>query len=167
MTIMSIRSKSTGGEEVMSIFNKIGGGFPPNVPTAQNVRNHQNQNTDTMNGIIRSAVWPQRAGLGQSVPFSIKLNRLPIAKSAIVEILFNIPNLPPQVVGVPIILQANRQHLEGQWHAAAPRSGNTTQGFFTFRVRVDNQSKTSNGLTVSNQPVPQVVQKLHKDGWDG
>ena len=67
----------------MSIFNKIGGGFPPNMPTAQNVRNHQNQNTDIMNGIIRSAVWPQRAGLGQSVPFSIKLNRLPIAKSAI------------------------------------------------------------------------------------
>jgi len=167
MTIMSIRSKSTGGEEVMSIFNKIGGGFPPTVPTAQNVRNHQNQNTDTMNGIIRSAVWPQRAGLGQSVPFSIRLNRLPIAKSAIVEILFNIPNLPPQVVGVPIILQANRQHLEGQWHAAAPRSGNITQGFFTFRVRVDNQSKTSNALTVSNQPVQQVVQKLHKDGWDG
>ena len=151
----------------MSIFNKIGGGFPPNVPTAQNVRNQQQQNTDTMNGIIRSAVWPQRAGLGQRVPFSIKLNRLPIAKSAIVEILFNIPNFPPQVVGVPIILQATSQHLEGQWHATAPRSGNISQGFFTFRVRVDNQSKTSNALTVSNQPVPQVMQKLNKDGWDG
>ena len=160
-------SKSPGGQEAISIFHKIGGGFPPNVPTAQNVRNHQNQNTDTMNGIIRSAVWPQRAGLGQSVPFSIKLNRLPIAKSAIVEILFNIPNFPPQVVGVPIILQANRQHLEGQWHAVAPRSGNIAQGFFTFRVRVDNQSKTSNALALSKQHVPNVIQQLHKDGWDG
>jgi len=152
----------------MSFFNKIGGGgFPPNVPTAQNVRSQQQPNTDTMNGIIRSAVWPQRAGLGQQVPFSIKLNRLPIAKSAIVEILFNVQNLPPQVVGVPIILSANSLQLDGQWHAAAPRSGNISQGFFTFRVRVDNQSKTSNALTVSNQHVPQVIQQLHQDGWDG
>ena len=77
----------------MSYFDRIGS----RVPVAPNTRNQQQQNPNTLNGIIRSAVWGQsEAALGQAVPFTITLNRLPIAKNAVVEVLFNQPGFPPR-----------------------------------------------------------------------
>lgn len=145
----------------MSYFDRIGGKFSP-VPAAPNARNQQLHNQNSLTGVIKSAVWGQtQAAPGQVVPFTITLNRPAIAKNVVVEMLFNRPHLSPQVIGGPMILPSASVVIQSRWTCI-----NKSGGYFTFRVRVDNQSMISNQLTLVDDPVSRVVRRNSSDGFD-
>jgi hypothetical protein len=144
----------------------MGGGYP-RVPSAQNARNQELQNEKTPNALINLAKWDvDRASLGETVPFTVKFNRLPTVKTAVVEILFNVPNLPPQAVGAARFVPSNAILVNGRWPSKAPKSGRLSDGYFTFRISVDNQWVTSNKLILGDTPIVRVVQGHSQDSFE-
>ena len=72
----------------MSSFN-VGGGGSTRVPPAPNAQNHQLQNRNPFNAVIKSVTWDTpEAFAGTPVTFKIVLSKAPLVKMANIEVVF-------------------------------------------------------------------------------
>ena len=150
----------------MSYLGGIGGRRGP-VPPAPNTQNRDLQNLPTSSTTIKSAKWGRsQALLNDPVPLHILLNKPAFRPIATVEIYFNPHGAQPLRVDVPITVPITGLTAIGHWRIKAPNGRGPYTGYFTFRVKIDNQIVTSDALTLTNDPVARVVRRNNTDGFD-
>lgn len=152
----------------MSYLGGIGGGRGP-VPPAPNAQNRDLQEPPTSSSIIKSAKWGRNQTLPKSgpVPMQVLLNRSPINPTAVIEVYFHQQGTQPVKVGNPISTRVMGLTLISQWGVTLPTGRDPFSGYFTFRVKIDNQTVRSDELRVTNDPVVRAVHRNNTDGWDG
>ena len=150
----------------MSYLGGIGRGRGP-VPPASNAQNRDLQNPPVSSSTIRSAKWGRmEARLNEIVPIHVFLNRACINPKAAVEIYFNPNGLQPEKVEGPIALRINGMTGIGSWHTKNTKGKDLSRGVFTFRVTVDRQTVTSDALTLRNDSMARILNRINTDGFD-
>ena len=152
----------------MSFLGGIRRGPRTPVPQAQNVTNRK---TETVEGgsIIKSATWGRtQAGINDDVAVHIQLVKQPSSPNAVVEIVFHSPDGNTHLFDNPIAVPVSGLNASGAWKTKAPKMKDWTKGHFTFRVKLDNDMKSStNALKLTDDPVARVVRRINSDGFDG
>lgn len=150
----------------MSYLGGIGGGRGP-VPPAPNAQNRDLQNLPSTSSTIKSARWGRnQAMVNESVPLHILLNKPAFKPIAEVEIYFISQGAQPQRIGAPMTVRITGLTAIGHWHIKSPSVKDPFSGYFTFRVKIDNQIVTSDSLTLTNDPVARIVRRNNTDGFD-
>ena len=151
----------------MSFSGGIGRGSSP-VPKSPTADNRQLQNGKAVNSIIKSAKWGQnRAGLGDPVSIKVELAKPPGEANAAVEVFFNASPSQAHPFDQPIMIPVKGMSANGTWQTKAPKIKEWTKGYFTFRVRIDNQTMVSDALKLTEDPVARAVRRISTDGFDG
>lgn len=150
----------------MSFLGGIGGGGN-RIPKAPTADNRPLQNGKVPGSLIRSATWGRtEARIGDTMTLTVVLNKLPLSRTAIIEILYNSQTAHPRAIGKPLILPSTSAQINGHWQVKAEPEVDLGTGYLTFRVTLDNQVQTSNKLTITDDRVSRLVRRISTDGFD-
>ena len=152
----------------MGIFDAIRGRGRPPVTEAQYTRNDRQEKGEGSSSIIKSADWvsPQ-AGVGSKANIAFELHRQPANADATIQVLFNRPDGSVQRFDNPITVKITAKKMTAAWDAKAPKMKDWNKGSFSFQLTVDNETKTSGMLKLTDDPVARYVQKITTDGFEG
>lgn len=151
----------------MSLFGIGRGGRPP-VPQAPTADNRKLEKAPNISSVIKSAYWGRtNAGINDKVEINILLNKQATNKNAVVEFFFHSSEADKHPFDNPINIPANGLHLKGHWQSKAPQMKDWTKGYFSFRVKLDGEMKSSDKLKLTDDPVARVVRRNNTDGFDG
>jgi hypothetical protein len=150
----------------MSFFEIRRGGHPP-VTGAQNPRNDKQEKAGGSNSIIKEADWVSpEAGVGGKANISFELHRQPSNANATIQILFNSPEGTVHRFDNPITVKITSKKMTAAWNTKAQQMKDWKKGSFSFRLTVDDDTKTSGMLRLTDNAVARYVQKITSDGFD-
>jgi hypothetical protein len=149
----------------MSYLGGVGGGG--RVPKAPNANNSQLQNGKSQNSIIKAATWGRKAaGPRGTVAMHVTFNRLPAHRMIKIEVVFNPSRGVPRTIGIPLAIDVVSLQLNHIWRVDVTRVPDYSNGYFTFRVQVQNESVTSDKLEIVDDNVAKYVKRISGDGFD-
>lgn len=151
----------------MGIFDAIRGRGRPPVTEAQYTRNDKQEKVEGSSSIIKSADWVSpRAGVGGKANIAFELYRQPAKATATIQVLFNRPDGGVQRFDNPINVTVTAKKMTAAWDAKAPKMKDWSKGSFSFELTVDNETKTSGMLKLTDDPVVRYVQTITSDGFE-
>jgi hypothetical protein len=152
----------------MSIFGGIRRGARTPVTEAQYTRNDKQEKGEGSSSIIKSAEWSSpQAGVGGKANIVFELHRQPANLNAVIQVLFNSPDGTVHPFDNPINVKVTAKRMSAAWDTKAPKMKEWSKGSFSFRLTVDNETKTSGMLKLTDDAVARYVQRITTDGFDG
>jgi len=151
----------------MSIFGGIRRGARTPVTEAQYTRNDKQEKGEGSSSIIKSADWASpEAGVGGKANIVFELHRMPKNANAVIQILFHSPKGQVHRFDNPITVKVTSKNMTTAWDTKAPQMTDWKKGSFSFRLTVDDETKTSGMLKLTDDAVARYVQKITSDGFD-